>query len=133
MRSSAAERRRPTLLDGLVVLLVLAAAGLIFWQFRPAPGNFLTATVVLNHVTVAEYPLSELTGPVTLDVPGAEYPITLEADRDRIRILHSECPGRDCVHTGWVSRDRGQIVCLPNRLVISITGSQDPVIDGVTG
>ena len=45
----------------------------------------------------------------------------------------SSCPGEDCVHTGWVSVSGGQIVCLPNRLIISVTGSEAPAVDGVTG
>lgn len=133
MRSSAAERTRPTLLDGLTALLVIAAAGALLYAFRPSAGNFLTATVVLDHETVAEFDLNSLTGPVTLDVPGAPYPITVEADHGRIRVAHSDCPSQDCVHTGWVSRSGGQIVCLPNRLVISVTGSGAPAVDGVTG
>ena len=48
MRSSAAERSRPTLWDGLVVLVVLAAAGALFFLLLPRGGNFLTARVVLN-------------------------------------------------------------------------------------
>lgn len=51
----------------------------------------------------------------------------------RIRIAHSGCPNQDCVHIGWVSRSGGQIVCLPNRLVISVSGSDAPEVDGITG
>ena len=117
MRSSAAERTRPTFWDALVVLAVLAAAGSLLFLFRPRSGNFLTARIVLDHELVAEIELTALTGPVTLEVPGAPYPITVE----------------DCVHTGWVSRSGGQIVCLPNRLVISVSGSNAPEVDGITG
>lgn len=133
MRSSAAERVRPTPLDLVVALLVLAAAGLILWAFRPAPGNFLTATVVLDGETLAQFPLSDLTEPATYDVPGADYPITLELDHGRVRVLHSDCPSQDCVHTGWVARSGGQIVCLPNRMVVSVTGTQKAEVDAVTG
>ena len=133
MRSSAAERSRPTLWDGLVVLVVLAAAGVIFFLLLPRGGNFLTARVVLNQEEVTEFPLSALTGTVTFDVPGAEYPITIEAEPGRIRVSHSDCPSQDCVRTGWVSRSGGQIVCLPNRLIITITGSDAPEADAVTG
>ena len=133
MRSSAADRTRPTLLDGLVVLLLLLAAGGLLLAFRPSGGNFLTATIVLDGETVAQFDLSGLDGPTTFDVPNAPYPITLEADHGRIRVLHSGCPTQDCVHTGWVSRDKGQIVCLPNRLVVSLTGSDDGGVDAVTG
>ena len=124
MRSSAAERTRPTFWDALVVLAVLAAAGSLLFLFRPRSGNFLTARIVLDHELVAEIELTALTGPVTLEVPGAP---------GRIRIAHSGCPSQDCVHTGWVSRSGGQIVCLPNRLVISVSGSDAPEVDGITG
>ena len=132
MKFSAAERTRPTLLDGLVVLAVLAAAGAILFAFRPKTGNFLTARIVLDNEVVAELPLSTLTQPVALDVPGAEYPITVEAEPGRVRVLHSGCPSQDCVHTGWVSRSGGQIICLPNRLVITVTGGTADA-DAVTG
>lgn len=132
MRSSAADRVRPTPLDALVALAVLAAAAAILFAFRPKSGNFLTARIVLDNELVAELPLSALTQPVTLQVPGARYPITVEAENGRVRVSHSECPSQDCVHTGWVSRSGGQIICLPNRLVITVTGGGADA-DAVTG
>lgn len=132
MRLSAVDRVRPTVLDGLVVLAVLVAAGAVLFAFRPKAGNFLTARIVLNNELVAELPLSDLEEPVTIEVPGARYPITVEAERGRIRVAHSDCPSQDCVHTGWVSRSGGQIVCLPNRLVITVTGGTAEA-DAVTG
>ena len=118
MRPSAADRRRPVWGDGLVALLVVLAAAALLFALRPESGNFLTASVVLKGETIATYDLSALTGPVELG---------------RICIAESSCPGRDCVHTGWVSRAGGQIICLPNRLVISLTGSGSDEIDAVTG
>ena len=132
MRSSAADRVHPTPLDALVALAVLAAAAAILFAFRPKSGNFLTARIVLDNELVAELPLSALSETVTLDVPGARYPITVEAENGRVRVSHSECPSQDCVHTGWVSRSGGQIICLPNRLVITVTGGGADA-DAVTG
>ena len=132
MRSSAADRVRPTPLDALVALAVLAAAAAILFAFRPKSGNFLTARIVLDNELVAELPLSALSETVTLDVPGARYPITVEAENGRVRVPHSACPSQDCVHTGWVSRSGGQIICLPNRLVITVTGGGADA-DAVTG
>ena len=68
MRSPAAERRRPTLPDGVVALLVAAAAVALLFFLQPEESNFLTASVVLEGETIAEYELSTLTGPVTLVV-----------------------------------------------------------------
>ena len=130
-RSPAAERRRPTPWDLLVAILVAAAAVALLLALRQDTGNFLTATVVLE--TIAQYDLTTLTEPVTLEVDGASYPLTIQAEPGRIRILESSCPGQDCVHTGWADRAGQQIICLPNRLVISLEGGATGDIDAVTG
>lgn len=132
-RSPAAERRRPTPCDLLVAILVAAAAVALLFALRQESGNFLTATVVLDGETIAQYDLTTLTEPVTLDVDGASYPLTIQAEPGRIRILESSCPGQDCVHTGWANQAGQQIICLPNRLVISLEGGTTEDIDAVTG
>ena len=133
MKSSAAGRRRPTWMDAAVALAVLLAALLLFWALRPVPSNFLTATVVLDNETLAQYDLNSLTGPVTLTVDQCPYPLTILAEPGRIRIESSACPGGDCVRTGWADTPGQQIICLPNRLVISLSGAGNPSIDAVTG
>ena len=52
-----------------------------------------------------------------------------------VRVLESACPGQDCVHGGWVRRAGGRIICLPNRLVVSLRGSggASEEFDAVTG
>ena len=132
MRSPAADRRRPTLGDGLLALLVAAAAVALLLFLRPAESNFLTVSVVLEGETIAQYDLSALTGPVTVTVDQADYPLTIQLEPGRVHISESSCPSQDCVHTGWISRAEEQIICLPNRLVISLTGGQQE-FDAVTG
>ena len=115
MRLPAAERRRPTLWDAAVVLAVAAAALLLFFQISPSEGNFLTATVVLDGEVIAEYDLSALTDPVSLRLDDIPYPLTIQAE------------------PGWVDRVGAQIICLPNRLVISLSGAAEPDFDAVSG
>lgn len=133
MRLPAAERRHPTLWDAAVVLAVAAAALLLFFQISPSEGNFLTATVVLDGEVIAEYDLSALTDPVSLRLDDIPYPLTIQAEPGRIRIVESNCPSQDCVHIGWVDRVGAQIICLPNRLVISLSGAAEPDFDAVSG
>ena len=132
MRSPAADRRRPTLWDGLLALLVAAAAAALLFFLRPAESNFLTASIVLDGETIGTYDLTGLTEPVTLTVDQADYPLTIRLELGRVCIGESACPSQDCVHTGWISRAGEQIICLPNRLVISLTGGQQE-FDAVTG
>ena len=132
MRSPAADRRRPTLWDGLLALLVAAAAAALLFFLRPAESNFLTASIVLDGETIGTYDLTGLTEPVTLTVDQADYPLTIRLEPGRVCIGESACPSQDCVHTGWISRAGEQIICLPHRLVISLTGGQQE-FDAVTG
>ena len=114
-------------------LLVAAAAVALLFFLQPEESNFLTASVVLEGETIAEYELSTLTGPVTLVVDEAPYPLTIQAEPGRIRIAESACPSQDCVHTGWISRAGQQIICLPDKLVISLSGSGSQEFDAISG
>ena len=132
VRLPAAERQRPTPWDALVAACVAAAGGLLLLGLRPAEGGRLTARVVLDGEEVAQYQLDQIAEPVRLELD-APYPLVVEVEPGRIRVAESTCPGGDCVHTGWVSRAGGRIICLPNRLVITVTGERSQEFDAVTG
>ena len=133
MRSPAAERRRPTVWDGLVVLAVVLFAGALVFLLRPSESSAVTAVVTLDGQVVAQYRLDQLMEPVTLTLEEAPYPLTIQAEQGRICIAHSDCPSQDCVRTGWISHPGQQIICLPNRLVISLSGTETDGFDAVTG
>ena len=50
-----------------------------------------------------------------------------------VAVTASDCPGNDCVHSGWISAAGRSIVCLPNRLEVRITGGAGDGVDAVTG
>ena len=46
--------------------------------------------------------------------------------RDRkAAITKSDCPGTDCVHSGWIHEAGRSIVCLPNRVELRIEGTSE--------
>ena len=47
----------------------------------------------------------------------------------KVAIVESDCPGMDCVHSGWISGKGRSLVCLPNRVEIRIEGETDPEVD----
>jgi hypothetical protein len=42
----------------------------------------------------------------------------------RVRILNSPCPLKICEKKGWISKKGDFIICIPNRIVIKITGKE---------
>lgn len=133
MRSFTADRLRPKWADLIVILLVLVVAAAIVLTLWPERGGSLTAVVKVDGVEVARQELGGLTDSVFLEVEGAEYPITVEFAPGKVRVYKTACPSRDCYATGWVDWAGGQIVCLPNRMVLALQGEKTGEIDAVAG
>ena len=121
---------RPTLWDGLVVLLTLALAigsAFIVWGGQEQTGE-LTVLITVDGQEVERCPLAELSdndsvyshNGYTLKV-GMSYPIY--PDKPCIRVVESDCPTQDCVHTGEIYRAGQSIVCLPARIIIALEGT----------
>ena len=54
-----------------------------------------------------------------------DYRNDILIENGRVCIAESDCPGTDCVHSGWISAPGRSIVCLPNRVEIRITGTSE--------
>lgn len=57
------------------------------------------------------------------------YRNTVVIKGGKVFIEDSNCPGKDCVHSGSIQAPGRSIVCLPNRVEVRITGQAD--IDAV--
>ncbi|MBU4304965.1 MAG: NusG domain II-containing protein [Candidatus Omnitrophica bacterium] len=65
-----------------------------------------------------------------IDIPGKRG-FQLRVSESGIRVLHSDCPQQVCVHTGAIRYDGQTIVCLPNRIVVSIEAKKTASVDAV--
>lgn len=122
MRASKPELR-PTWWDGAVAALVAALAVLsAVWYYGGLESSGpLTATILHRGQVVQTVRLDRLTEELTVTVEG-DYHLTILLDRDGVRVAESDCPGQDCVHTGTITRAGQSIVCLPEQVVVQLTG-----------
>ena len=127
----AAQRKKATKGDFAVAAVILAAAILLMPVLFSGSKQAPVAQVMLDGEVVLTCRLDELRQPMQYEIDGA-YPLTLELSEQGVRVLETSCPGEDCLHTGMISQANRQIVCLPNRLVVSLTGA-DEGFDAVTG
>ena len=111
-----------------VVLVLLLAAGVAFAYMPRGSVSGTQAEIRLNGEVVRTVSLAE---DQIFTIEG-KYANEIEVRAGKIAIIHSDCPGTDCVHTGFVGTPNRSIVCLPNALEIRILGGGSEV-DFVVG
>lgn len=109
----------------LVALLAAATAAVYLPGKDDAQGS--AVQIYQDNVLVQELPL---TADAEFAVSG-DYTNSIVIRGGKVCIEASDCPGGDCMHSGWISRPGRSIVCLPNRVEIRISGQAD--VDFVVG
>ena len=54
-----------------------------------------------------------------------DYKNVITIKDGKVAITESDCPGTDCVHSGWIHEAGRSIVCLPNRVELRIEGTSE--------
>ena len=106
------------------VIMLAILIGVVFWM----------KTGTEQGSVVAVYQEGEKIQEISLD---KDTEVLIENDytnklivRDKkVAIVESDCPGMDCVHSGWISGKGRSLVCLPNRVEIRIEGEVDSEVD----
>ncbi|MBF0459508.1 MAG: NusG domain II-containing protein [Nitrospirae bacterium] len=99
----------------LVLLLVITGASIVFVPlYLPHGGQ---VRIEVRNKLLYKLPISE---DKTIPVVG----LTVEIKGGKVRVVDADCPGKICVKQGWI--DSGAIICLPNRVVITVEGTPAP-------
>ena len=109
----------------LSAVLLISLFILILFSVNKKEGTF--AVVEINGTVVGEYPLSE-NGTFTLN--GGTNVLVIE--NAFAYMSYSGCPDHVCEKTGKIRFVGESIVCLPNRVVITIKGNTDDGVDLVS-
>ncbi len=120
----------------IAAIALLAAAAVLWLHFRHS--DAAVANIYLDGECIRSIDLNAVTEPEIFTVEGPIGTNTIQVEPGRIRVSNAECPDQVCVHMGWLTSEGGMpIVCLPNKLVISLDDVPakigDAEIDGVVG
>ena len=115
--------------DLLAIAATLLLAVAVFVAFLPGRTD--------GAVVAQIYQDNALVHTVSLDTDQeftltGQYTTTVTVRDGKIAVTRSDCPGEDCVHSGWSDSSGRSIVCLPNRVEIRIISDTDDV-DFVVG
>ena len=111
------------------LLLLSLTALLIFSLTRVEGADVPTAAVeiTVDGEIVATYSLFD-DGTYVLN--GGTNAIIIEGAR--VYMIHSECPDHTCERTGKIKYVGQSIICLPNKLSVTIVGESEDAVDFVS-
>ena len=135
MSTKSSIKRSFGFFDALAAVFVLALAGLVAFGFYGRSDNDgpLTATISLDGETIGVYTLATLREELLLTPEELSYPLTIRLTSDGAEVIESTCPTLECQHTGHIHRSGESIICLPNKLVIRLSGGSDDGVDAALG
>ena len=116
-------------LVALTVALLAIVSALLFYLPRSQTG-VLTVVITVSGQEIQRTPLSDFTA---ADVEHNGYTLHIAAVDGGVAVTASDCPTQDCVHTGTITRAGQSIVCLPEQVVVQLTGGGGGGPDAVLG
>jgi hypothetical protein len=113
----------------ILILLGCSAAFLLFTGNTYAGSRHVVVRV--SGRSVLELPLEQNT---TRTVTGPCGDTVVVIEDGKARVTESACPNHVCIDMGSISHPGELIVCVPNKVIVTIRGSgnQDQSFDGVT-
>lgn len=108
----------------IIILVIMLALFTIFQRYVFSKTNSEDVVVKSDGVTVQQRSL-ETTG--TFTIKSKEGQLTFIIQDKKVKVTESTCKDKLCVKQGWISKTGESIVCLPNRITITITGGNESV------
>ena len=113
----------------LIAVLLVAAAGIYvaIQYYQKVSTKNAVAVVTVDGVEYGRYPLSEdHTETIRFEDGSYNRVATQEC---YVSMPEAACPEQICVHHSRISRNKETIVCLPDKVVITIENGEDSGID----
>jgi len=110
----------------LIAVILLIGAGWLGIRTIADSGKASEVIVTVDGVEYGRYSLSK---DQIIDINGTN---TLRVENGKVRMVSADCANQLCVNQGAISKSGETIVCLPNKVVARVTGSEDADFDSMT-
>lgn len=116
----------------IAVLLILSfiPAGILMILESNDENNSIVIKV--DNKIVKEIPLNNIDSSKIYEFNFKDDVGYIEVDNGRVRMLEMDkeiCPNAICSDTAWIDKRYQNIVCLPNKIIVTIEGNEDKDID----
>ena len=107
----------------IILAIIMIILGLIV-SYTLATGNDAgdTVNIKVNGEMYAYYSLSD---DQTVDVEQNGHINKITIKDGTVQMAYSDCKNQICVNDGQISKTNQSIVCLPNKVMVEITGGEE--------
>ena len=113
----------------LLAAALLTAVGMRIWQMNNTR-DAAKVVVTIDGRVYGTYPLSE-DRTERIELPDGSYNILTISD-GYADVTEASCPDQICVKHNHIKYSKESVVCLPNKVVVTVEGGEDSEIDGAT-
>ena len=132
MNASMNDRKKAVLLAAVLLVIAILCGIRIYAVSHSSTGNgqALYADIYQSGELLETIRLDTVTDEYIFEVPGANGASNTVCVRPgSIAMISANCPDQICVHHNKISRNKETIVCLPDKVVITIENGEDSGID----
>ncbi|MCU6746633.1 MULTISPECIES: NusG domain II-containing protein [Lachnospiraceae] len=110
----------------LVGMVLLTASGFFLFQFLKPDNENKQVVITVDKELYGIYDLEE---EQKIDIEGMNV---LEIKEGQVKMQEADCPDLLCVHHKAISKEGESIICLPNKVVVTIRGEEESNVDAMT-
>ena len=107
----------------LLILIVISALSIVLLIPHLFNRQNLTATIAVDGQIVSNIDLNEVSGFREIKLESSPE-TTVRIENGRICVIKADCHDKLCVNCGWLDSDGDMAVCLPAKVVVSVSGEK---------
>lgn len=109
----------------LIGIVLILAISMMAYHFLKEPLGEADVIITIDGRAYGTY---DLFANQTIDIDGMNTLVIRDGEAD---MQEADCPDKLCIHQKAISRDGESIICLPNRIVVTIEGGGESELDAV--
>ena len=116
----------------LLIIVLITTGGTLIYK-NSIKGSENIAVIKRAGKVIKTIDLNKVVEPqeFTLKTQNGHYNV-IAVKHNSICVKEADCPHKECVKSGWISKPGEMVVCLPYKLIINIEAKADQDIDGGT-
>ena len=123
-------RRRFGRNDGIFIGMLAVVCVIVFVAFSVLNRNHGSTIIITRDGEL--YGKYDLSQDQTIEIENADHEVTntLQIRDGEAKMIEADCPDKLCIHQKAISVSKENIVCLPNRVVVTVETDNNEGLDG---